>query len=138
MKRAKLFIFDVNTLISAFVIGSQTNAKAFDRAISIGRIITSPPIQSELSNVFLRPKFDRFVSLEDRLAFLTYLDRQMLSWSLPISAIQASRDPKDDKYLELGVAAEATCIITGDNDLLILHPFHNIPILSAADFLIQF
>ena len=138
MKRTKLFIFDVNTLISAFVVGSHTNAKAFDRAINIGRIITSPPIQSELAEVFVRPKFDRFASLEDRITFLTYLDRQMLCWPQPIPTIQASRDPKDDKYLALAVAASAACIITGDKDLLILHPFHHIPIVSAADFLIEF
>ena len=44
-------------------------------------------------------------------------------------------DPKDNKFLELAVAANASCLITGDNDLLVLHPFRNIPILNATDFL---
>ena len=47
------------------------------------------------------------------------------------------RDPKDNKFLELAVCANATCI-TGDKDLLILHPFRNIPILNAVDFLNNF
>jgi len=49
--------------------------------------------------------------------------------------IKACRDPKYDKYLELAVACSASCIITGDKDLLVLNPFDNIPILTPADFL---
>lgn len=30
---------------------------------------------------------------------------------------------------------QATCIITGDDGLLALHPFQGIPILSPSDFL---
>jgi predicted nucleic acid-binding protein len=29
----------------------------------------------------------------------------------------------------------ASCIITGDDDLLVLHPFRGIPIVNASDFL---
>jgi predicted nucleic acid-binding protein len=36
------------------------------------------------------------------------------------------------------VEAGAVCIITGDKDLLVLHPFENIQILSTADFLKAF
>ncbi|WP_419788833.1 putative toxin-antitoxin system toxin component, PIN family [Mucilaginibacter sp. X4EP1] len=32
------------------------------------------------------------------------------------------RDPKDNKFLELAFAAEASCIVSGDQDLLILNP----------------
>jgi len=45
------------------------------------------------------------------------------------------RDPKDDKFLNLAIDASASCIITGDKDLLILHPFENIPILLPSDIL---
>ncbi|MGN6530740.1 MAG: PIN domain-containing protein [Ginsengibacter sp.] len=45
---------------------------------------------------------------------------------------------KDNKYLELAVHYKASCIITGDKDLLVLHPFRNIPILTASDFLQTF
>ena len=52
--------------------------------------------------------------------------------------INACRDPKDNKFLELAIAANAACIITGDDDLLILNPFRTIPILNASDFLNNF
>jgi putative PIN family toxin of toxin-antitoxin system len=35
------------------------------------------------------------------------------------NVIKACRDPKDDKYLELAVSSGASCIITGDKDLLV-------------------
>jgi predicted nucleic acid-binding protein len=47
------------------------------------------------------------------------------------------RDPKDDKFLNLAVVCEASCIITGDKDLLVLNPFQNIPVLTAAEFYIK-
>jgi putative PIN family toxin of toxin-antitoxin system len=53
-------------------------------------------------------------------------------------SINLCRDPKDNKFLELAIEAGAACTITGDKDLLVLHPFENIPILSAADFLKSF
>jgi len=56
----------------------------------------------------------------------------------PEIEITDCRDPKDNKFLELAVTANASCIITGDDDLLVLHPFRNIPILNASDFLNNF
>jgi uncharacterized protein len=49
--------------------------------------------------------------------------------------VTACRDPKDDKFLELAVNASADIIVTGDEDLLVLHPFRGISILRPADFL---
>ena len=49
--------------------------------------------------------------------------------------IQACRDPKDDKFLEVAVHGEARAIITGDTDLLELDPFHGIRIQRPGDFL---
>ena len=51
------------------------------------------------------------------------------------TSIDACRDPKDNKFLELAISTGASCVISGDQDLLVLNPFQNIPIVSAADFL---
>jgi predicted nucleic acid-binding protein len=37
--------------------------------------------------------------------------------------------------LEAAVAGEADYIVTGDKDLLVLHPFEGIPIVGPAEFL---
>ena len=62
-------------------------------------------------------------------------DTHMINVDLDINVC---RDPKDNKFLELAITANASCIITGDLNLLVLHPFNNILILSTADFLRQF
>jgi predicted nucleic acid-binding protein len=45
------------------------------------------------------------------------------------------RDPDDDKLLALARAAKADIIISGDQDLLTLGSFDDIPILNPADVL---
>ena len=49
--------------------------------------------------------------------------------------ITACRDPKDDKFLEIAVAGGADVIVSGDEDLLTLHPYAGIPIVMPAVFL---
>ena len=45
------------------------------------------------------------------------------------------RDAKDNKYLELALAAGATVIVSGDDDLLVLDLWHGVRVLTAAHFL---
>ena len=49
--------------------------------------------------------------------------------------IAACRDPKDDKFLDVAVAGRADVIVSGDEDLLVLHPFAGISIVPLAAFL---
>ena len=44
------------------------------------------------------------------------------------------RDPKDDKFLELAVAAKADVLVSSDVHLLEMHPFRGVQILQLADF----
>lgn len=46
-----------------------------------------------------------------------------------------TRDPEDNAVLECAVTAPVRFIITGDEDLLALHPFQGIEIIRAAEFL---
>ena len=43
--------------------------------------------------------------------------------------------PGDDKLLEIAVTGNADCIVTGDQDLLVLDPYCGIRILTPAAFL---
>lgn len=52
-----------------------------------------------------------------------------------IEQIPECRDPKDNKYLELAVSAKVECIVTGDDDLLVLNPWRGIEILTVPEFL---
>lgn len=46
----------------------------------------------------------------------------------------ASRHPGDRRVLGLAVAAGADVVVTGDQDLLVLKSFQDIPIVSPRDF----
>ncbi len=48
------------------------------------------------------------------------------------------RDPEDDKFLETAVNGNADCLITGDKDLLAMHPFQGIPVLLPTQDLMRF
>ncbi|WP_373274988.1 putative toxin-antitoxin system toxin component, PIN family [Parapedobacter tibetensis] len=46
----------------------------------------------------------------------------LANYVIPRHTLTDCRDPKDNKFLELAVSAKAHAIVTGDLDLLILHP----------------
>ena len=134
MKRIKVFVIDTNTLISAFLLSKSTSRKAIDKAIAIGTIAISDETINEFSDTFIRSKFDKYISLALRLEIIE--DFKSISKLIkPKVQINICRDPKDNKFLELAIACKAESIITGDQDLLILNPFRNIPIVSASTFL---
>ena len=128
------FVIDANTVISAFVFKLSKPREALEKAIKTGQVATSLETYEELSEVLLRSKFDKYISLEERLLALKQY-KELAVFRKVSETIRECRDPKDDKYLELAVSVNASCIITGDKDLLILHPFRGIPILKAVDFL---
>lgn len=128
------FVIDTNTLISASLFRNSIHRKAERKAIRAGKILASRATYNEFSEVFLRSKFDRYISRESRLNILLEF-KKLASFIEPSETITACRDPKDNKFLELAVTANASCIISGDEDLLVLNPFRDIPIINAKDFL---
>lgn len=52
--------------------------------------------------------------------------------------VRDCRDPKDDKYLELALAAGAATIVSSNDDLLALDPWRGVHLLSPADYLLAF
>lgn len=49
--------------------------------------------------------------------------------------IRASRDPKDDMFIETAVLGSCHYLISGDKDLLIIGSYDGIKIIKSADFL---
>jgi putative PIN family toxin of toxin-antitoxin system len=124
----KIFVFDTNSLISANLSLDSVNRKAYDKAREIGITVYSDTTLKEFSETLNRPKFDKYISTENRHQAINAYKRagQIVNC---VSHIDICRDTKDNKFLELAIDAGAACIITGDKDLLVLHPFNQIPIL---------
>jgi len=133
MRRTRLVV-DTNALVSRLLLPNSIPAQAVRLAIDQGILLVSDVTLEELVKVLARPRFNSYVSLQDRQTFIEKLI--CISEKVAIlQRIQACRDPKDDKFLEVAVNGKAAIIITGDRDLLALHPFMGISILTPAAFL---
>ena len=127
-----MVVFDTNTLISALLSPGSVPFRALERART--NLLFSVATMEELFRVVQRSKFDRYTTLDIRLRFVEALYREAI-WVDITQQMAACRDPRDNKFLEVAVNGGASCIVTGDDDLLVLHPFRGIDILSPRDFL---
>jgi len=102
-----------------------------------GQLLTTPELAAELQAVLMRPKFARYISDELRDEFLaTYLAEA--TFVMVSERVTACRDPKDNMVLDAAINGGALCVISGDDDLLVLSPFRDIPIMRPVDYLEQF
>jgi putative PIN family toxin of toxin-antitoxin system len=131
------YVFDTNVTISAALFEQSPPGRALHAALSRGELLVSRASLAELAEVLGRKKFDRYLTREEREEFLVKLVREAVVVDIT-EEVRACRDAKDDKFLELAVCGGACCVVTGDVDLLALHPFRGIAILSAAQFLDAF
>ena len=88
----------------------------------------------ELLVTLNKTKFKKYIRPKDRFVFINRIMRKAIFVEVN-HKINECRDPKDNKFLELALSGKADCIISGDEDLLILNPFRGIPILTANEFL---
>jgi len=135
--RTEFWVFDTNTLLSALFNENSIPGIALKKARETGTLLISAEIASEYFTVFTRDKFEKYVTLETRIAFIENIIANALIIE-PVLKINVCRDSKDNKFLEVAFTAGATCIISGDQDLLILNPFNDIPIITPAAFLTRF
>jgi putative PIN family toxin of toxin-antitoxin system len=130
-------VIDTGVIISGLIQRKGTSRKALNLALQNHTSLISFATFSELKEVIFRPKFEHFFTNEDKLNMLKIIS--MKSEQIEIrSLVKICRDSKDDMFLNLAIDGQADVLLTRDPDLLALHPFREIPILSPADFLNQF
>ncbi|MDP2867937.1 MAG: putative toxin-antitoxin system toxin component, PIN family [Methyloversatilis sp.] len=130
------WVLDTKALISRLLLPTGVAARAVDHALARGVMLVSEETMNELAEVIGRPKFDRYLSVAERVQFLRLFGGVARMVNIT-HRVAACRDPKDDKFLHVALNGEAEAIVTGDRDLLVLHPFHGISILSPADFIVM-
>lgn len=127
-------VFDTNVILSASFRAESTASRALRHALAAHEVVVSPQLLVEMERVLLRPKFDRIVPLRTRQELLRLLLAQV-TVVRPTVRHRLCRDPDDDMVLDVAVAAQASAIVTGDKDLLVMNPFHEIAVITPADFL---
>jgi uncharacterized protein len=136
MKNNRIVV-DTNVFISALLIKKSIPFQVVNIAFKLGKILYSDATYTELQQVLFRRKFDKYLTLEERNIFLFKLANDSPSIEIQ-EEIQACRDVKDDKFLELAVNGNADVIVTGDADLLVLNPFRKIEIITPEMFVSRF
>lgn len=131
MTSSRRYVFETNTLISAALFEGGNPGTAFRYALKSGTVLLSQATFEEIDEVLAREKFDDYLTLEERAAFIE-APVERSRFADPTEDVQACRDPDDDKFLELAVSESAACIVSGDEDLLVLSPFRDIPIMSRS------
>ena len=132
--RTERLVLDTNVITSALLSTSSPPARVLDHAITHCRIVINDSMRREIVATLSAPKFDKYSSREKREAALSRLS-PMLEIVPTLQIVRLCRDPHDDVVLEAALNGRADVIVTGDKDLLALHPFRGISVLSPNDYL---
>ncbi len=131
-------VLDTNQYVSMAIKAGGTA----DRLLAAWRdgqfiLLLSPPILDEIVRVLRYPRLRRLVRLTpaevDSLVENLVLDAELTPGRLAVHGV--ARDPSDNMFLACAVEGHADCIVTGDQDLLSLGHYEEIPIVTAAEFL---
>jgi len=125
-------VFDTNILISALGWNGKPEEclkKVFDDSITG---YTSPEILRELALVMDYPHLDFRESEKQRFLSQVATEFHIVQ---PETSVEVCRDPDDNKFLECALAADASYVVSGDDDLLDLEEFEGIQIVSPSTFL---
>jgi putative PIN family toxin of toxin-antitoxin system len=115
-------VFDCVVLVQA-AANRHGPAAACLRLVDDGRLalIASPPTLAELGEVLRRPRLrERLRTLTPEVtgAFLEELSRKVVTVTDVPARFTYPRDPKDEPYVNLALAAGARYLVTWDRDLL--------------------
>jgi len=124
-------VLDTNIVVSAVFWGGKP--LAILRAWAQGRlsIVGTPEILWEYERVLIEVAKRKVTA--DLAHWLTFL-QDRIELIQPRNQVKLCRDPDDDMFLTCAVAAHVACIVSGDDDLLVLKNVVGIPILKAAAF----
>lgn len=135
MKNNRRIVFDTNALISAAFLQNSVSNQALTLAAVRFEIVVSEATWTELETRIERPKLFRyFGDLEAQREEVVKTIGRVVKHIVVQSVITDCRDPDDNKFLALALDSAAEYIVTGDRDLLELHPWRGVQVLSTGDF----
>ena len=115
-------VVDTNVWISGMLTSSGVPGQLIRQVVLRAQPVFTTDTFDELRERLWHPKFDRYVTLEQRKHLLADL-HNIARWvevELETASRHFCRDAADDKFIHAALAAGAACLVTGDKDLLIL------------------
>ncbi len=126
-------VLDTNIFISA-VLGGTLGVILDEWKSGKFTFIITDAIAREYLDVINRPKFK--IPSDEIVATTDYL-LQTAEFVTPQEKIQVIvADLTDNKFLEAAIAGKVNFIVSGDNHLLVLKSFKEIPIITGREFII--
>jgi uncharacterized protein len=131
-------VIDTNVLLSGLLWRGPAHALLEQVRNGSVTFLSSPELLTELADVLARSKFEAILSRSNssREHMLAQVLQLAELTDPPPLAQPVCRDPDDDAVLALAIAALADVIVSGDDDLLSLTSFDNIPILNPVQALL--
>ena len=130
-------VIDTNVWLSFFLYGNSTiRATVALLSTEHYQVMVSSKTLNEFRDVLKRKKFNLPIQIQEE----AWDEVQGLSEVISVATtITASRDPKDNKFLELAMDGNADFLITGDKDLLNLaerpNPTWKFKIVTPREFI---
>jgi putative PIN family toxin of toxin-antitoxin system len=134
-KQKDRVIIDTNLWISFLL---TKDLSRFDSLIADNEItlIFSQELADEIIEVTQRSKFRRYFVLDDVESLILKIRARSIFIKVT-SKINACRDPKDNFLLSLSIDGNATHLLTGDKDLLMLKKLGKTKILTITEYLVD-
>ncbi|MEI6332704.1 MAG: putative toxin-antitoxin system toxin component, PIN family [Pseudanabaena sp. ELA645] len=126
-------VLDTNVLVSAILSPNSISAKVLNWGEDNGTILYSTDTLREILSVLRRSKFAKYIDPEDIDGLSIRIKTAWIFIEI-LHQVRLCRDAKDDKFIDLALNGNASHLITGDTDLLVLHPIQNISIINPRTF----
>ena len=131
-KRNVRVIVDTNCWIS-FLIGRRLSRLVDLLSNERVQLVICDELLAEIQEVTCRPKFAKYFpkkEVESLIEFMQIIGERFE----PTQDVKLCRDEADDYLLALAMEAHAHYLVTGDQDLLVLHEIGTCRIVDAVTF----
>ncbi len=128
-------VADTNTIVSGLLWHGAPRQVLDAARVGTLQLFTSAVLLVELEDVLQRPRFAQRLMLAGTTARELVLGYAALATLIEPAAIDpvVTADPDDDAVLACAIAAHSEVVVSGDNHLLDLRQYQEIPILTAAE-----
>ena len=131
-KRNVRVIVDTNCWIS-FLIGRRLSRLVDLLSNEQVQLVICDELLAEIQEVTSRPKFAKYFPKAEVESLIEFM--QIIGESFePTQDVKLCRDEADDYLLALAIEAHAHYLVTGDQDLLVLHGIGTCRIVDAVTF----